>query len=109
MGNACRSCAKRTLALSRFRCARLKSSGQPTSIALGCAATVLLSEDAGPAQLTIAGAAQAASYSALGYLVLHDTNIWGPNAAGLCANVVCLVLIGVYGSQGGKAGKQPRD
>lgn len=70
---------------------------------------VLLSEGAGPAQLTIAGAAQAASYSALGYLVLHDTNIWGPNAAGLCANVVCLVLIGVYGSQGGKAGKQPRD
>lgn len=80
-----------------------------TAVALGCAATVLLSEDAGPAQLTIAGAAQAASYSALGYLVLHDTNIWGPNAAGLCANVVCLVLIGVYGSQGGKAGKQPRD
>ena len=60
-------------------------------------------------QLTLAGTAQGTSYAALGYLVLHDTNIWGPNAAGLCANVVCLVLIGVYGSQGGKAGKQPRD
>ncbi len=69
----------------------------------------LLSEDVGPLQLTLAGAAQGTSYAALGYLVLHDTNIWGPNMAGLCANVVCLVLIGLYSSPAGKTGKQLRD
>ena len=67
-----------------------------------------LSEDADPAQLTIAGAAQGASYAALGYLVLHDINIWGPNVLGLCATIVCLLLIGMYGSQGGKPDKQSK-
>lgn len=68
-----------------------------------------MSDDAAPAQLTLAGAAQGTSYAALGYLVLHDTNIWAPNVAGLCANIICLVLIGLYGSQDGKVGKQLRD
>ena len=63
----------------------------------------------GPVQLTIAGAAQGASYAALGYLVLHDTNIWAPNLAGLTANIICLALIGLYGSPNAKSGKQLRD
>lgn len=59
-------------------------------------------------QLTLAGAAQGASYAALGYLVLHDMNIWGPNVLGLCANIVSLLMIGIYGSQG-KSEKAVRD
>ena len=58
-------------------------------------------------QLTLAGTAQGTSYAALGYLVLHDMNIWAPNMLGLSANIICLVLIAMYPSK--TTDKRPRD